>query len=94
MASEPTLGKAEPRGELPRNEESWRAVFENCPFGVAIADLHDHAVVSNSIFQNWLGYTEGLLPASDLPPVVVPLLMLVWQPLPLGGAERNPAAMG
>jgi hypothetical protein len=31
---------------------------------------------------------------NDLPPVVVPLLMLVRQPLPMGGAERNPAAMG
>jgi hypothetical protein len=30
----------------------------------------------------------------DLPPVVVPLLTLVRQPLPLGGAERNPVAMG
>ena len=67
MASEPTLRNAEPKDELPRSEESWRAVFENCPFGIAIADFHDYAVVSNSIFQNWLGYTEGLLPArSDL----------------------------
>ena len=30
---------------------------------------------------------------ADLPPVVVPLLMLVRAPFPMGGAERNPAAM-
>ena len=67
MASEHSLRKAEPRNELPRSEERWHAIFEDCPFGIAIADFHGHAVVSNSTFQNWLGYTEGLLPArSDL----------------------------
>jgi hypothetical protein len=30
----------------------------------------------------------------DLPPVVVPLLMLVREPLPVGGAERKPPVMG
>lgn len=31
---------------------------------------------------------------ADLPPVVVPRLMLVREPFSMGGVERNPAAMG
>jgi hypothetical protein len=42
----------------------------------------------------YAGETRNLFGLDDLPPVVVPLLMLVREPFPMGGAERNPAAMG
>jgi formate hydrogenlyase transcriptional activator len=43
--------------------ELWHALFENCPLGMATADIEGHCLVANSTFQRLLGYTEQELSA-------------------------------
>jgi formate hydrogenlyase transcriptional activator len=42
-------------------EERWRAVFENCPLGIAVAEVDGRYLAANAAFQTMLRCTEGEL---------------------------------
>ena len=43
---------------LRKNEERWRAVFENSAIGVALTDLNGRFLAVNHAYEKMLGYTE------------------------------------
>ena len=48
---------------LPGIQERWRAVFENCSIGIAMAGIDGRLGATNSAFRKLMGFTEEDLPA-------------------------------
>jgi formate hydrogenlyase transcriptional activator len=44
--------------KVTRNEERWKAVFENSAIGVALTDLHGRFIAVNHVYEKMVGYTE------------------------------------
>ena len=49
--------------QVARSEERWRSVFENSAIGVALTDLNGRFLVTNSVYQKMVGYSDEELRA-------------------------------